>query len=387
MAEHGKPGGLPATFFGLSRRQALALAAILILALGLRIYGIGDRIEAPDENMTLRAMGDIGNLYSQLAEEDFHPPLYYLLISPAYLIMPGLVSIRLVGALLGALTVLAVFFLAREFMDARKSLIAAFLFAIYPYSIVYSQQARCYVLVILLSTLSTLVWVRFLKGKGSPILLVPLYAATAYTDYTAVFGIAVQAAITLLLKFRTPEAKKYFGALALSAILCLPLCFLLAEQRAIGVAAVKWGSGVDAHIVLDYLRQGIGTEYGLYFNSQLGITGRPIPQLFLPAVAAWVLAFIGISMLWRRRADFYALAALYLLASLLVFFAGLVLSYPPQHRFILFLTPLLILFIAEGTDFRSIVRTTLFFIVLFGWCLAVLFYYSHLLDLHYIGLP
>ncbi|MFH1225466.1 MAG: glycosyltransferase family 39 protein [Candidatus Diapherotrites archaeon] len=373
---------------GNSRMALLALALIFILALGLRIYGISEKIEAPDENLTLAELSRFTPAPVEGAAFDFNPPLYYFLVAPAYLLAPGLASVRLMGALFGALTVLVIFFLAREFMGENKSLLAAFLFAIYPYSIVYSQQARNYALAALLFSVSLILWARLMKGKGQPWHLAAVYAAMLYAHYFLIFGIIGQAAVTLLLKMRgkAPDFGKFVKVAAIAAALSIPLFFILASQYGYSGMS-KSTPSIDPRFVLNYPRHGIGLDYGFNFNSVYGIFGAPIPRLILPILAAWALALAGMRMLLKKGGGMPALVKLYFAILLIVVLAGF--ASPPLARpqYIFFTTPLFILFIARGADYERLPLAMLFCILVLGWLQAILFYYSHLPDLHYIGLP
>ncbi|MFH1225468.1 MAG: glycosyltransferase family 39 protein [Candidatus Diapherotrites archaeon] len=388
-SDAGKPvAGLPGFLRGNSRRALLALALIFILGLGLRLYGISEKIQAPDEDVTLARLSGFTAAPVESPAPDFNPPLYYLLVAPAYLIAPGLASVRLMGALFGALTVLVIFFLAGEFMGENKSLLAAFLFAIYPYSIVYSQQARNYALAVLLFAIATLFWVRFLKGKNSARALLPIYAAMLYTHYVLIFGVLAHAAITFFLKGSSgAESRKYLFSVAVVALLAVPLLLLIVMQGGQTGLSNSAAASFDSRAVLNYFRQGVGIDYGFYFGNAYGIYGRPVPKFMVPAAACWALVFLGLFALWRKREDFFILAGTYFLVAFVALVGGMFSTFLAQPHYLLFITPVFLLFIVRGTNFKSIPRTVLFLLVVGGWLQAILFYYSHLPNLHYIGLP
>ncbi len=89
----------------------------------------------------------------RLTAEDIHPPLYYALLHLWTLIAgPGPVSLRLVSVAAGLAAIPLMFAAARRILGSqRAALLAAFLLAINPLHVYYSQEVRMYGLVALLS--------------------------------------------------------------------------------------------------------------------------------------------------------------------------------------------------------------------------------------------
>ena len=95
---------------------------IFLLAFAIRVFNLDNKGLGPDENVTLRGMENFDNLYRHLTigdpnfnVPDINPPLYYYLLRPVFVLVPNISILRLVGALIGALTSILVFFLAKEF--------------------------------------------------------------------------------------------------------------------------------------------------------------------------------------------------------------------------------------------------------------------------------
>ena len=157
----------------MTRRTWVALGLILLLALGLRLVNLGGRTLWYDEAFAVLfaekgwdAMVDGTLTPVDGGAADVHPLLYYLLLDAwmeAY--GQGVFAVRLLSALVGVATVGAVFGLVRDwFSDGRTGLAAAFLTAVVPFHVQYSQEARMYALLALLLTLATWLywraWVR-----------------------------------------------------------------------------------------------------------------------------------------------------------------------------------------------------------------------------------
>jgi uncharacterized membrane protein len=127
--------------------QGWALVAILLLGFALRLHRLGADSLWYDETVSVHlAAKSIPALVAHTAG-DIHPPGYYLLLH---------VWVRLAGLSEFATAYLSLFFglvlvalayrLAARFFDWRVGLLAAFLVAVSPYNLWYSQEVRMYTL-------------------------------------------------------------------------------------------------------------------------------------------------------------------------------------------------------------------------------------------------
>ena len=178
------------------RRPHLApcILLLLLLATGLRFYRLDAQSFWNDEGNAARAAERTIPLILAAAGGDIHPPGYYLLLH--YWRMPmgdSEFALRALSALCGILTVAVVYALGRDLLGAQAGLGAAFLLALSPFSVYYSQEARMYALLGLLSTLSTYLLTR-LARRPTPLLSVG-YALSAgaglYTHYAFPFVLLV----------------------------------------------------------------------------------------------------------------------------------------------------------------------------------------------------
>jgi 4-amino-4-deoxy-L-arabinose transferase-like glycosyltransferase len=121
---------------------------------------------------------------------------------------------------------------ARELWDERAGLFAAALVAVNPYLVWYSQEARSYALLVLLSTLSVWLWARALSDPTGR--RVATWAAVGVlalaTHYFAAFLLVPEAAY-LLFRLRSRAAALGIGAIALAGAALAPLAL---HQRASG---------------------------------------------------------------------------------------------------------------------------------------------------------
>src|SRR5574341_495332 len=172
------------------------LIAITLLALALRALRLDFQPLWWDEGYSLFfATRDFGTLLERTAV-DIHPPLYYVLLQ-LWIALAGKsdVAVRLLSIIIGVATVPAIYALARKlFHSAHIALITAFLLAIAPLHIYYSQEVRMYGLVTLLGLGSVYFFVE-LEHRVNWFLWVAFIlttTATLYTQYYAAFIIVFE---------------------------------------------------------------------------------------------------------------------------------------------------------------------------------------------------
>jgi 4-amino-4-deoxy-L-arabinose transferase-like glycosyltransferase len=130
---------------GVDRREGLAVGAIVLAALGLRLFELTGQSLWYDEGvsayMTPRSFAEIAAATSV----DIHPPLYYWLLSVwAVPFGPGEAALRGFSVLLGTLMVWVTWGLGRSLTGPAVGLAAAALLAISPLAVQYSQEVRMY---------------------------------------------------------------------------------------------------------------------------------------------------------------------------------------------------------------------------------------------------
>ena len=132
-------------FWSIVGEQRLWLLAIILLALLLRFYQIGQQSFWTDEVRSIWVF----TRPKQCLHFDMHGPLHAVLVV-FWSIWGGLGTAwtRALSALIGAGTVPLFYVLVRRLGGARVALIASFLLAISPFHVWYSQEMRNYALFI-----------------------------------------------------------------------------------------------------------------------------------------------------------------------------------------------------------------------------------------------
>ena len=153
---------------------------IIILSIGafLRFYGIGNESLRLDEGATalavkIHTMKDLlNNIYTkgQILPEYYNNnldfPVYYAILKFWSGIF-GLseVSLRSVSAIFGSLSIILVYLVAEELYNANIGIISAFMLALHPILIEYSQEARLYSFIIFVALASGYYLVKFIRSN------------------------------------------------------------------------------------------------------------------------------------------------------------------------------------------------------------------------------
>ncbi len=139
----------------------MTLGAAVLVAIALRFPTLGDQSFWRDEASTAIELNrSFGGAMRYLADYEGMPPGYFALAwlwSQAFGL--GEAGLRALSAVLGVATVPAAWALARA-LKPRAAPLAAWLVATSPLLVWYSQDARPYALLVFVTTLMTLFWVR-----------------------------------------------------------------------------------------------------------------------------------------------------------------------------------------------------------------------------------
>jgi hypothetical protein len=261
----------------------LAGAALRFATLGIQSYHHDEIVTATRilPGGFLQAMEAVGSSESA-------PPLYYALAWLwTQLTGTGEFGLRSLSALAGVATVPVAFWLGAELRDRRAGIAAAALVAVNPMLLWYSQEARAYALLTLLTALSVLYFVRALdRGTRRDFVLWGVFSALALaTHYFAAFPVAAEA--LWLLYRRRRETVPGLAVVAGAGLLLAPLAM---HQMSIGHA--EWiGNFSLGHRLW---------ETGLTF--MLGETGDIIarPEHPLLALVPCLLAVTALVLVFSR---------------------------------------------------------------------------------------
>lgn len=134
----------------------LALTALALLAVGLRLYAIDRQSLWADEGISRTyALRSVDVIIGE-ALRGLHPPFYYLVLHGwSRLVGTGVAELRALSALAGAVGVVVTTVLARRWAGPGAALVTALAALTAPLAIHYGQEARMYSLVM---TLASVLW-------------------------------------------------------------------------------------------------------------------------------------------------------------------------------------------------------------------------------------
>lgn len=149
---------------GLQCPSSILLLAILLLAGFLRFYHLDAQSLWNDEGNSARIAERTPDLILEGAAGDIHPPGYYLLLHGwRALVGQSEFALRSLSVVAGLALVLFTYLLGRHLFGDATGLMAAFLGALSPFAVYYSQEARMYALLAAFSAASTFFTIRTLR--------------------------------------------------------------------------------------------------------------------------------------------------------------------------------------------------------------------------------
>ncbi len=228
----------------------MILAGLVAVGAVIRFWRLGHQSYWLDESYTVSLMRmGFGPMLSTIPKTETTPPLYYVVAWPwAHLFGSGESALRALSALFGTLAIPLAYRTARELFSERVALAAAGLFAINPFLVWYSQEARSYALLVLLALASVFALVRAIEHPtGRSYALWALTGVLALlTHYFAAF-ILIPEAIVLIRAHADRRALMAVAAPLLCGAALLPLAL---HQRASGhvsyIAGERFGTRLAA---------------------------------------------------------------------------------------------------------------------------------------------
>ncbi len=264
------------------------LALITFLAFALRITRLDFQPLWWDEGWTVYfATSDIPSMVARTAI-DIHPPFYYLLLhSWVFLLGSSPFAIRFFSLLVSVLSLPLIFLVARRLFNPSVGLLTALVWAVAPFPIYYSQEARMYALVTFLGLLSTFFALRILREGQLSMSLWAGYilttTAAVYTQYYAAF-IPLAQTLYILARHNRSLILKWLTAQAIWLLLYAPW-LLFAGSKLIDYVATKLVKEAD-------LPLGFATYMGSHLAA-FGI-GHPPHYLAWLGIIPLLLAVLGV---------------------------------------------------------------------------------------------
>jgi len=313
------------------------ILSILILAALLRLLQLGSESLWWDEAVTVAIVRlDWGAFWKVLSHFEANMGLYYCLLRLWVNLGESEFVLRSLSALTGVLGVGLVYVLGKRLFDTKVGLIGAALLATNSFHIQYSQEARAYSLMVLLTALSSLFFLRAIEHSSRNDWAGYILTATlaVYTHFFSVLVLGSHWVWLILVRRRNIPWRGFLVAVLAIGMLLVPLAiFALAR----GTGQISWIPRTRPHDV-----------YWL-FNSLVGGGKLLLLAYFVPcsiallcALKAWV-QWKELSKTWS-----YAFLLSWLFVPLVI---GIVISlWQPvlRDRYFIICLPPLVLLVAVG---------------------------------------
>lgn len=213
-----------------------AVVGLTALGAAIRFSSLGLQSYRHDEAVTAgRVLGaGLSQAMHQVWAGESTPPLYYLLAwfwSQLFGVHEA--GLRSLSALFGTATIPVAYLAGRELIGRRAGLAVAAIVASDPMLVWYSQDARAYALLVLLSTLAFLFFVRArAAGRGRDLTWWAAFSALALaTHYYAFFPLAIETAWLLATVRPLRQVFAAIVGIALAGVALAPIALHQAQGK------------------------------------------------------------------------------------------------------------------------------------------------------------
>jgi len=318
-------------------RYAQSLVVLTIIGVFLRFYNLGFNSLWLDEASTYGfAVKSFPEIWQATSAGEFNPPLFYWVEHVMLMFGNNEVVLRLIPALLGVLTIPLVYFAGKEFIDRNVGIIAAAAFAVSPFLIYYSQEARAYSMMLFFVAAAMVFYLKALKTNDiTNWALFGVMSALAFWAhfyaFTIIAALFLYAIIIKIPHIKTGihDLKMLFLGAVVFVVLCFPLIIVTIQLFATRTASSPTYGIQGLGIISETFRQVAGfNDYALFLLFALFVIG--IIQAFLIdknkgifLVLLTVLTLVISYVLSFRM----PMQPRYLIFMSIIFFVGVAISY------------------------------------------------------------
>ncbi len=359
-------------------REPVILFAIMVLATGLRLIGIQSESLRLDETQSIWQASHSIPFITQYMLKNVHLPLHNSLLHYWILYFGSDVyMVRLLALIPGILTIPAIYYLSSEVIGKDRSKYTMLIAALSPIWVWYSREIRMYTLLIFITTLSYLFFIRTLKRNKliDYFFYVIVNIVGVYTHYFFLLVLLVQAVFFIISSRSMSLSEEFKNFNVTSRFLKLVICAVL-----IGLTFFPWvralimnyGSGTYAPELATPIPFNIIQTYFEYIG---GFLPDSIGSILL---SVWPISiFFGFIFLTKRQNPFSYTLFLVVLGTILPILLGYTFSVVVKSvflsRYFIIVTPMLYIFMAWYlTELRGVTRNIL--VCMFFLLMAVMLY-------------
>lgn len=329
-----------------ARGEWLLFAAIMVVALAVRLYGLGQGLWF-DEMQTLADYVRLPLLQIVSTFDSQNQHMLYALVAHVTVSLFGesAWALRLPAALMGVASLAALYVLGRELVGRRESFLATAFLAVSYHHVWFSQNARGYTGLLLGTLVATLLLLRMLRaqyrnGWVTAALYGMTMSLTMFVHITAVFVLAAHALIWAVLLF---VRRSRFDPANVKVPL---LAFLLAGTFTLQLYALVLPQFLET--LVTPTMEGMATEW----KDPLWMISETLRGLSAGLPGGWLAVILGATIFFVGAATIYrydvAVCALMVLPVALLASALLALQHNLWPRFFFFAAGFAVLIIVRG---------------------------------------
>jgi len=259
------------------------LLSILILAALLRLLQLGSESLWYDEAVTVAIVRlDWEAFWKVLSHFEANMGLYYCLLRLWVNLGESEFVLRSLSALTGVLAVGLVYVLGKRLFDTKVGLMGAALLATNSFHIQYSQEARGYSLMVLLTTLSSLFFLRAIEHSSRNEWAGYILTATlaVYTHFFSVLVLGAHWVWLILVRRRNIPWRGFLVAVLAISMLLVPLAIFALARGTGPLSGIAKTRPHDVYLLFNSLVGGGRLLLLAYFV--------PCSIAFLCTLKAWV---------------------------------------------------------------------------------------------------
>ncbi len=236
----------------MSKSEKILLSLVLVVSFFLRFYQLNFQSLWVDELHTMIEADpslSFSELFNYLRCCDQHPPIFFFIVRLAFILFGYSEFVaRSISALSGTISVWVLFLLGKELYNKKLGIIAALLTCVNYFNILYSQEARGYIVLFLFTSLSFLYFLKLQKNISvkNTVVYCLFTLLMMYTHYYGIFVFVSQTSIALFYWLYISDNKpKFLKIYSISAIviglvyaLWLPFIFEMSNIKSFWITTI-----------------------------------------------------------------------------------------------------------------------------------------------------
>src|SRR5437868_2393735 len=197
-----------------SLRNETVIIIICLIGLVIRLWGLNTQSLWLDELHTMNGAGPASSwsdLFDFLKKTEHHPPLFFMIEKCFFSIFDhSAYTARFVSAIAGTMGIWAMYQLGKEILNKQLGIFCGIISCVNFFCISYSQEARPYALVFLLTVLSFTWFIRLVKIPSRKNLIGYTLCTTLllYTHYYSLFVFAAQVVLGIIFILNEKDAAR-----------------------------------------------------------------------------------------------------------------------------------------------------------------------------------